>query len=144
MYVAGIDPGQTIGVALIQGATPHRAKVLESFEISHEEIDIYRLFWRWYREMTELDPAETLNCVVEDFVGAGPRSKPSNDTLKVIGGVIFTCRALKIPCTAVQPQVRLSYVAQVSTMTTGRDAISALAHAYSHLGRICSRGNAKR
>ena len=128
MYVLAIDPGLTTGVALV---TPEgeleESKLLYSPKEVVEYIDD---FW---------ESPTPVRVVVEDFVGAGPRTTEAIFVLKLIGGVEATCVLNGLPLVVQAPQVRIplhSDAERRAPKGTSKHVIDAYAHALAYLERV--------
>lgn len=123
--VLAIDPGMTTGLALVsfQGVLLHvTTDNFKTFEgVAHYILD------------------NTIDVVViEDFIGAGPRTKEAIFVLKLIGKIEGVCYTQGIPVVMQNPQVRKPYMLMVRNNL--KKAISkheedAYAHALAYLNR---------
>jgi hypothetical protein len=131
MYVAGLDPGGTIGAAKI-----HERPDGELICFAREFKDPVEA-WLW------LDDGTLDSVAVEDFVGAGYRNRDSTMTTKQVGGFEMAARLAGVPVEVVQPSVRRRWLAWSyqelelpETPSHDPNHVSALAHARAHLERI--------
>lgn len=99
MRILGVDPGRTTGVAL--GEFNNEGELWR-----HREFEIMSLD-KLVKFIQSINPTKI---VVEDFVGAGPRTKDSNNVHQLIGAVRGTAVILGIPCHVAVPQRRLPFL----------------------------------
>ena len=120
MIFFGIDPGGMIGFAAVTSS----GEVL----FTKETDDILEVFDTIIGSLG----SEPVAVVIEDYLGAGPRSKDGHHTSLQIGYIWYSCQAVDIPCERVGSQRRLAYVDRASQHTTNH-ARSALAHAFAEM-----------
>jgi len=121
--VVGVDPGRTTGLAFVT-LTP-TSRVLHYADGERDVEHVGRLLLKWSSDNPDIV------VVVEDFLGAGPRSADSNHTLKVVGFTYYLCQMEGIPSALVPPQARLSSMDDARALAQGRGvhATDATAHA---------------
>lgn len=126
-FVIGIDPGITTGLA-VYGAKG----ALASDAIRDNRAAIARWVWQHYSKYSKL--GETW-VVIEDFIGAGPRTGPAIYTLKLIGALEFFCDWHKMRGQSQEPQRRKAYLKgaakalQLSGVKANKHQVDAMAHA---------------
>lgn len=117
--IIAVDPGYSTGVVAID---------LEGGIVAGRVIEINNAL----EELLNLvDENETRLVIVEDFVGAGPRTKEAIFVLKLIGAIRGACYVKKIPFLVQVPQKRIPYVPDAKRHAapgTSRHIIDALAH----------------
>jgi hypothetical protein len=99
MYIVGVDPGMTTGLALIT-----RTREVRDLNALSDPNEV----WQWIAS-TE-DPAMLV--VLEDYQGSGPLSSPGHFTIQVVGYIKYTCKAAGVECKVVSPQHRKSRLTQ--------------------------------
>lgn len=137
MLVAAFDPGLTTGYALADFAerdgsdvVPFRLLRACAFEDIHAVLGA-----------VEMDRHDVR--VVEDFVGAGPRTREAIHTLKLVGALQYwNYTSLAVQTVMHQPQWRKGYVAAASdllrqhpTLAYNKHAADALAHIFAYHAR---------
>lgn len=120
--VMAIDPGITTGIAIVDLTGSIVGSCLNT-----SVIDV----------MGSIVSTKPDLVIIEDFVGAGPRSKESIFVLKLIGMVLGVCFIEKIPYVVQVPQIRVPYVSVAKEMGEGRSRhiIDAYAHALAWLAK---------
>ena len=73
--------------------------------------------------------------VIEDYVGGGYRDTHTTTTIKCVGYLYHRCREAGLEVELVNPQARLSNVANVPAEIAGKDERSAAAHALAYRER---------
>jgi hypothetical protein len=130
MRYIGVDPGAKFtGVAVLE---------VPSTFLYHAEFD---------------DPTEVMlaiqryaqpgdKVIVEAMLGGGGRDTYIVSTIEVVGYVYYSCIEIGIEVEKVPNQARLANVANVPKTITGKDEVSAAAHALSAEERERKRGTA--
>ena len=116
-YIVGIDPGGTIGYAVVDPSGSIHA--YHTSEITKVGDTIWHL--QTY--------SEGVSVVIEDFLGSGPRSAAGHLTSQQIGYIYFTCVRKGIPVKKVPSQRRKSKLAEAATYTQHVHEKDAVAHA---------------
>lgn len=125
--VLAIDPGKSIGVAYVsylanEGKLEITTKTVFSFE------DFFDYFKRIFPDVV----------VIEDFIGAGPRTKEAIMVLKLIGKIEGICFLLKTPVIIQNPQMRKPYLFKVQKhlkSIVSKHEEDALAHALAYINQ---------
>ena len=130
MKIVAIDPGIHTGVAVVD----EHGSIERTF-MTTDQTEVYEL-------IAGLIETECM-VVIEDFVGAGPRSTEIIFTLKLIGSIAGICYCCNLPLTIQVPQHRLPFVSEATRRvekTTSKHAIDALAHALAYIEGAYARG----
>ena len=98
----GIDPGKTIGYAKVSFEGSSLVEVL----VSQERRDDWSTFESYPLGLV----SSCMVLVIEDFVGAGHRSKESNLVLKMIGAFELTAKQEGLEYVLQPPVVRKKYL----------------------------------
>lgn len=125
MRICGVDPG-----AIFTGLAIWSTQI-NCFTVHCESEDPV-VIWSLIQDETEYDTAVI---VVEDYLGTGRRSSYSQRTTEVLGYIYNRAREEGIPVERPGSQARLANVANVPRDITGKDEISAAAHALSYRER---------
>lgn len=123
--VLAIDPGITTGMAY----TDNKGELLAFFTEEEPNKVLERISKLWGTDVT---------VVVEDFVGAGPRTKEAIFVLKLIGGVCASCYLGNVRCVPQVPQTRIPLLYDAKRKAPKGmiiHAIDAYAHALAFLER---------
>jgi len=138
MLVAAFDPGLTTGYALADFAerddnpiVPFRLIAACALATPHEVVQ-----WATAKKPGVL--------IVEDFVGAGPRTREAIHTLKLVGYLQYLyTNGMLTETVRHQPQWRKAYVALASqvlrehpTIAYNKHAADALAHIFAYQARM--------
>ena len=120
--ILAIDPGGTTGLARVS----LRGKLISSMSTKKFETII------GYVLLTSPNVV-----IIEDFIGAGPRTKEAVQVLKLIGKIEGACHVFGFPVVMQNPQIRKPYrslvVEQKLNITTHEE--DAYAHALAYLDR---------
>lgn len=141
MYYIGIDPGAKFtGIAIIDSSKNEK----NEFVFHREYDDPVHLFC----DLLDFGVLVISRCriAIEDMLGSGRRDDNIVRTIKVLGylenrlreyGIIYTC---DLVVELVPQQARLAYVSLVPKNITGKDEISAAAHALAlrERSKLCS------
>lgn len=129
MYILAIDPGLTTGIALIdETGDLQECKTMSTVTDVIIYIDD---FWE--------SPEPLRMVIVEDFVGAGPRTKEAIFVLKLIGAIVATCILNGTKYIEQAPQVRLPLhpdAQRRAPIGTSKHVIDAYAHALAYLESV--------
>lgn len=123
MRFIGIDPGANFtGVAVLESNG--------TFSV-HCELAMPLDVWHLIETETtkEHDPDDGVSIVLEDFLGGGSLNRYKLTTIKIVGYIYWRCLEAGIAVLLVPNQARLSNVSNVPEEITGKDEISAAAHA---------------
>jgi len=122
-WFAGFDPGRSIGVALL-GATPSSHQIGHT-ETTRDVVYCGSLIAQWAATYAGL------TVVVEDFVGAGPRTSDGNYTLKVVGYLTWKAEEQGVVVIVTPSQSRLAGMTEAKQLVAGGTghSIDAMAHA---------------
>jgi hypothetical protein len=118
MLYIGVDPGYNYsGLAILSGngQPMHHAEYANPVEL-----------WRTLSTFAAFDEHWI---AIEDFIGSGTLNKERKQTIEVLGYVRYRCAEFRYQFEIVVNQVRLAYVSLVPRVVTGKDEISAYAHA---------------
>jgi len=127
LTIAAFDPGGTTGVALVH----YSSSAIRVVRSSQEPLITFNPI-KWL-STAALDSRWHVDAVVcEQFLGAGPRSKASNDTLKLIGAIEYGSRYFEFKYVAAPPQARMPGMTQARTLAQGAHAVDAMAHAIAY------------
>jgi hypothetical protein len=130
LVVLAIDPGITTGIAYTDITGKLRQYMITDLPITVlNRVQLFR------------DTQAVV--VIEDFVGAGPRTKEAIHVLKLVGGVTAVCYLFKIRCVIQVPQQRkpLLYEAvKRAPVGTSKHVIDAYAHALAYIEREVRHG----
>lgn len=106
MKYLGIDPGRTIGYAVV-----HVEKEDDGFKITKLEVGQERQEdWKTYDSYPLTLVSEVDLMAIEDFVGAGIRSNESNHVLKMIGAFELIAKMNSIKVLVQAPAKRRKYL----------------------------------
>lgn len=119
MRFIGVDPGSIYtGVAVLSFA----GRFLFHGEFAYP-VDAWYEIWSWSNKDCRI--------TLEDMLGSGRRDAHISRTLKVVGYIQFRCQEESLTVELVPNQARLANVSNVPPEITGKDEISAAAHALS-------------
>ena len=130
MIVAAVDPGLTTGLASYETA-------YDLVLGTKETTDPVEVGWYldWLRDTAEADGDDVV-VVVENYLGAGPRTAEATHTLQVLGFVRWYAAMLGLPVVVQAPQQRLAYVTRATELAPKlRHAGAALAHALAYAAK---------
>jgi hypothetical protein len=122
--ILAIDPGDTTGIALVDAVTGELVTGYEAYT-TRQVVETVRLCW--------LRP---VHVVIEDFIGAGPRTKEATHVLKLIGNIQAAATLGDLVWDEQVPQMRLPFVDTARTRAgkgISRHIIDAYAHALARI-----------
>jgi hypothetical protein len=120
MNILAVDPGITTGIAFIS----ETGELLQAGTATYEET------------LDRVHAQQDCIIVVEDFIGAGPRTKEAIFVLKLIGGIVAICHVDSLRCIIQAPQVRIPFVPEAKDragLKVSKHAIDAYAHGLAFL-----------
>jgi hypothetical protein len=118
MLILAVDPGLTTGVAVYDAEHSQLLATLET----KDPLKVGSLILGYELFNTTV--------VVENYVGAGPRTAEATHTLQVLGFVRWYAAMLGLPVVVQAPQQRLPYVTRATELAPKtKHAAAALAHA---------------
>jgi len=120
--ILSIDPGMTVGVAILSDGNLINAW---DFSATHP-----LSFYKWvYSEVVEGDYDMI---VVEDYVGAGSMSKVAGHTIRQIGFIEGLCLLEEQPFVRQSPSTRTPFIKRAEDLGVKNHAKHALAHALAY------------
>jgi hypothetical protein len=132
MFIVGVDPGITTGLAAFNSTTREVPFWFESTDVIEVTYHIVRL-----NNMYPID-----RVVIEDFIGNGMRNPTIVHTIKVLGAFEQLVRILKLDYTIRPPQYRKAFIKEaVGLAGIGAHYIDALAHAMAEAHRMQREAN---
>ena len=121
--IMAIDPGYSTGAVIIG---------LDGNMVGGREIETEEEVLDW------IIGSRPNLVIIEDFVGAGPRTKEAITVLKFIGKIIGLCYVIRIPVVMQAPQVRIPLhhdAEELLPKGTSVHIVDAFAHALAWLER---------
>lgn len=134
MLIIAIDPGVTTGVAIWD--TTAKAVVF-SFEETSAIVVIRRIEdFLTHKYLTSVDDYD-IPIVIEDFIGAGMRTREATDTLMKLGFFWYYYLYRNARVVKRVPQARNAYKSQArALLPDGHHTVDALAHALAYEARL--------
>jgi hypothetical protein len=127
MFIIGIDPGITTGMACYDST-------LNEVPFWFESTDVIEVTYHVIRINRERSIERV---VIEDFIGNGMRNPIIVHTIKVLGALEALIRILDLDYTIRPPQYRKAFIdGAISLAGYGAHYIDALAHAMAEAHRI--------
>ena len=132
MIIAAYDPGRTTGYAQV---AVDRQGSIASLSVDHvsQLQGVHAVLDQMARDQSDVDIV-----IIEDFIGAGPRTSDAIYTLKLVGLLEY---GFSHPLVIMQnPQVRKAFVSQARELLEARHkerhGADALAHILAYLHRL--------
>lgn len=128
-HILSIDPGLTTGVGFVR---IYDGELVSQYLITYVH-ELAKLV-----QQTGMNKSQPSFCVIEDFVGAGPRTLEAIYVLKLIGRLEANCEFVDMPYALRSPAMRLPLVHDAEKRVnrgTSPHVIAAYAHALAFIER---------
>jgi len=130
MIVAGIDPGVSVGYAVIQNGTLRGSEIFDTRTSEGASAFVQELL-----NLAPMNALDSVHLAIEDFVGFGMRSPEMVHTIKWLGFAQYFGMFLQFEVKLQPPQLRKYKLSEATKMGVSGHAKDALAHALAYYDR---------